>query len=96
MNALPAGGRSANATTVAARSDVGPRDVNEDRSFTALSTEDGAWVIAVADGLGGLPRGADAAAAAVAALPPRIASGADMGTDVRGRVSGGRGFGAVA
>ncbi len=64
--------------TVAARSDPGPREVNEDRSFTALSAEDGSWVIAVADGLGGLPRGAEAAEAAVAALPSRIASEADM------------------
>ena len=64
--------------TVAARSDVGPREVNEDRSHTALCAEDGSWVIAVADGLGGLPRGAEAAEAAVAALPSRIASEADM------------------
>ena len=78
MGTLPAGGRSANVATVAARSDPGPREVNEDRSFTALSAEDGSWVIAVADGLGGLPRGAEAAEAAVAALPPRISSEADM------------------
>ena len=64
--------------TVAARSDVGPREVNEDRSFAALSADDGAWMIAVADGLGGHPRGAEAAEAAVAALPPRIVSEADM------------------
>ena len=64
--------------TVAALSDVGPWEVNEDRSFTALCAEDGSWVIAVADGLGGLPRGAEAAEAAVAALPSRIGSEADM------------------
>ena len=80
MKALPAGGRSVNSATVAARSDMGPREVNEDRSFTALSAEDGSWVIAVADGLDGHPRGGEAAEAAVAALPPRIASEADMET----------------
>ena len=79
MGVLPSGGRSANAATVAARSDVGPREVNEDRSVTALSAGDGSWVIAVADGLSGHPRGAEAAEAAVAALPPRIASRHDMG-----------------
>ncbi len=80
MGTLPSGGRSANAATVAARSDPGPREVNEDRSFTALSAEDQSWVIAVADGLSGHPRGADAAEAAVAALPSRIASLHDMET----------------
>ena len=75
MGALPSGGRSGNVATVAARSDVGPREVNEDRLLTALSANDGSWVIAVADGLGGHPRGAEAA---VAALPPRIASKVDM------------------
>ena len=69
-----------NSATVAARSDMGPREVNEDRSFTSLSAEDGSWVIAVADGLDGHPRGAEAAEAAVAALPSRIASEADMET----------------
>ena len=80
MRALPAAGRSAKVATVAARSDKGPRDLNEDRSFTALSAEDGSWVIAVADGLSGHPRGAEAAEAAVAALPLRIASRCDMET----------------
>ena len=79
MGALPSGGRSAKAATVAVRSDAGPREVNEDRSFTALSAEDASWVIAVADGLSvHHPRGAEAAEVAVAALPSRIASEADM------------------
>ena len=80
MGTLPAGGRSASVAIVAARSEKGPREVNEDRSFTSLSAEDGSWVIAVADGLSGHPRGAEAAEAAVAALPPRISSEADMET----------------
>ena len=78
MKALPAGEHSVNTPTVAARSDVGPREVNEDRSFTALSAEDGACVIAVAAGHGGHPRAAEAAEAAVAVLPLRIASEVDM------------------
>ena len=45
--------------------------------FTALS-EDGAWVIAVADGLGGHARGDEAAQAAVEGLPERIAGEAEM------------------
>ena len=59
-------------STVAAVTDAGPRDVNEDRYFTACCPDDGSWVIAVADGLGGHPRGAEAAEAAIAAVPSRI------------------------
>ena len=62
------------AATVAAVSDVGPRQVNEDRCFAALSPDDGSWVIAVADGLGGHPRGGEAADAAIGTLPARIAT----------------------
>ena len=63
--------------TVAALTDTGPRAANEDRMFTAVS-EDGSWVIAVADGLGGHARGEEAAQAAVDGLPERISNGADM------------------
>lgn len=63
--------------SVAALTDVGPRQVNEDRMFTAMS-DDGAWVIAVADGLGGHARGDEAAQAAVEGLPERIGSESDM------------------
>ena len=45
--------------------------------FTAMS-EDGAWVIAVADGLGGHARGDEAAQAAVEGLSERIASESDL------------------
>ncbi len=65
------------AVTVAALTDTGPRKANEDRMFTAVS-DDGSWVIAVADGLGGHARGDEAAQAAVDGLPERIAGTADM------------------
>ena len=65
--------------SVAALTDIGPREVNEDRMFTTLS-DDGAWVIAVADGLGGHPRGDEAAQAAIEGLPERIGSEAEMGS----------------
>ena len=45
--------------------------------FTAVS-DDGSWVIAVADGLGGHARGDEAARAAVDCLPERIGSAVDM------------------
>ena len=71
-------GPARRAASVASATDVGPRRVNEDRSCTALSDDDGAWVIAVADGLGGHPRGDEAAQAAVDGLPTRIASRQQM------------------
>ena len=70
-------GRSPGVASVAAVTDAGPRTVNEDRMFTAVS-DDGAWVIAVADGLGGHARGDEAAQAAVSGLPEGIGSAADM------------------
>ena len=63
--------------SVAAVTDIGPRRENQDRAFTAVS-DDGSWVIAVADGLGGQPRGAEAAQAAVDGLPERIDGEAEM------------------
>ena len=78
------GGTDANCSprraSVAAVTDVGPRRVNEDRSSAVLSETDGSWVIAVADGLGGHPRGDEAAQAAVGGLPTRVASQAEMVT----------------
>lgn len=59
-------------------SDIGPRQVNEDRALAVLSEPDGSWVIAVADGLGGHTRGDEAAQAAVEGLPERIASADEM------------------
>lgn len=70
-------GRSSHGWSVAAVTDTGPRGVNEDSMFTAVS-DDGAWVIAVADGLGGHARGDEASQAAVGGLPERIGSAADM------------------
>ena len=43
--------------SVATVSDIGPRRVNEDRALAVVSDDDGSWVIAVADGLGGHTRG---------------------------------------
>ena len=70
-------GRSPHGWSVAAVTDAGPRQVNEDSMFTAVS-DDGSWVIAVADGLGGHARGDEASQAAVGGLPERIGSAADM------------------
>ena len=70
-------GPSPRSWSVAALTDIGPREANEDRMFTAVS-DDGAWVIAVADGLGGHDRGDEAAEAAVEGLPQRIDSEAEM------------------
>lgn len=58
---------------IATRTDIGPRDRQEDR-FRAVVNPDGSWVVAVADGLGGHPFGDESAQAAVEALPPRIAN----------------------
>lgn len=69
--------RSPQGWSVAAVTDAGPRERNEDSMFTAVSG-DGAWVIAVADGLGGHARGDEASQAAVGSLPERIGSAADM------------------
>ena len=60
--------------SVGAVTDTGPRPVNADRFYTSHSPADGSWVIAVADGVGGHPEAADAAAAAVEGLPDRIES----------------------
>lgn len=69
--------RSPHGWSVAAVTDTGPREANEDDMFTAVS-DDGSWVIAVADGLGGHARGDEASQAAVGGLPERIGSAADM------------------
>ena len=69
---------SGRAASVAAVSDIGPREVNEDRSLAVISDDDGSWVIAVADGLGGHTRGDEAAQAAVECLPKRIVSADEM------------------
>lgn len=64
-------------TNIATRTDIGPRDRQEDRVHAGVSP-DGSWVMAVADGLGGHPFGDEAAQAAVDVLPARIGSAAEM------------------
>ena len=60
--------------TVAGRSVAGPRHANEDRYSTHLDPAEGSWVVAVADGLGGHDRGAEAAEAAISDVPRRVDS----------------------
>lgn len=52
---------------------IGPREENQDR-YVARLNADCSWLIAVADGLGGHPRGDEAAESAVDKMPDRIAS----------------------
>jgi len=68
---------SVGAVTLAWISDIGPRDENQDRAACHVMS-DSSWLIAVADGLGGQPRGAEASAAAIGILPDRIASQDEM------------------
>lgn len=65
------------AVSVASLTDVGPREENQDRSIIHLNA-DGSWLIAVADGLGGHPRGAEAAETVIDKLPDHIASPDEM------------------
>lgn len=65
-------------TSVAAVTATGPRPANEDRAFTAVSPDDGSWVIAVADGISGTAEPHTAAQAATEDLPARIESLTEM------------------
>ena len=65
-------------STVAAVTAVGPRAVNEDSYFTAGPADDGAWVIAVADGVSGTADPHRASQAAVEGLPDSIESLEEM------------------
>ncbi|MDE0134118.1 MAG: protein phosphatase 2C domain-containing protein [Acidimicrobiaceae bacterium] len=69
--------RSSGATTLAWISDIGPREENQDRAVVR-SQRDGSWLIAVADGMGGHPRGREAAEAAIRGLPSRVATPAAL------------------
>ena len=68
---------SAGAVSVAWLTDMGPREENQDRARCRLEA-DGSWLVGVADGLGGHPRGRDAARAAVKSLPRRISTSDEM------------------
>ena len=63
--------------SVAWVSDTGPREENQDRAWGHIGV-DGSWLIAVADGMGGQPRGREAAIAAIRGLPTRIGSAGEM------------------
>ena len=65
--------KASGAVSVAWLTDTGPRDENQDRAVARLH-DDSSWLIAVADGLGGHPRGRAAARAAIKSLPRRIAT----------------------
>lgn len=65
------------AVSVASLTVIGPRDENQDCGTTHLDA-DGSWLLAVADGLGRHPRGAEAAAAAIDKLPRKVASPDEM------------------
>ena len=58
-------------------SDIGPRVENQDRAMCRVR-DDGSWLVGVADGLGGHPRGPEAAEAAISGLPDQIASADEM------------------
>ena len=63
-------------TSVASRIDIGPRAQQQDRVVVRLES-DGSWLIAVCDGLGGHPRGDEAAEAAISALPHTVSGQAE-------------------
>ena len=64
------------ATSVASRIDIGPRAEQQDRVVARLGP-DGSWLIAVCDGLGGHPRGDEAAEAAISSLPQTVGGRAE-------------------
>ena len=63
-------------TSVASRLDIGPRAEQQDRVVSRLEP-DGSWLIAVCDGLGGHPRGDEAAEAAISSLPQTVSGRAE-------------------
>ena len=64
---------SLGSVSVAWSSETGPRVENQDRAAGHIGS-DGAWLVAVADGMGGPPRGREAAIAAIRGLPRRIST----------------------
>ena len=72
---LTAATHSADVSTLIAQ---GPRERQEDAVSAASDDSDGSWVIAVADGVGGVAGGELAAPAALGAVPGRISSDEEM------------------
>ena len=68
---------SVGAVSVAWLTDMGPREENQDRARIRIH-DDSSWLVAVADGMGGHPRGRDASRAAIRTLPRRIATPDEM------------------
>lgn len=63
-------------TSVASCIDIGPRAEQQDRVVARLGP-DGSWLLAVCDGLGGHPRGDEAAEAAISSLPHVVSGRAE-------------------
>ena len=61
---------------------IGPREVQQDRVIAHVHN-DGSWVIAVFDGLGGHARGDEAAQAAADVFPTRIDGSGEMHSAIR-------------
>ncbi len=69
--------RSVGSVSVAWLSDAGPRPSNLVRAVAHVH-DDGAWLLGVADGLGGHPRADETAEAALSGLPQRLSGPDEM------------------
>ena len=63
--------------SVAWVTETGPRVENQDRAAVHIGS-DGSWLVAVADGMGGQPRGREAAIVAIRGLPRRMSTPVEL------------------